>query len=116
VERQDPIALVLEVGHVEVAPRELPLSLEYAAQLRGVREVETGASDRYMMQSNGQRAFRRPSHTLLRITIEMSHGRVHRIGVKPLSGRVGGGVRGAMRGGMTPFLVRSHVCSYSRRH
>ena len=31
------------VGYVEVAPRELPLSLEYAARLRGVREVEVRA-------------------------------------------------------------------------
>jgi membrane fusion protein (multidrug efflux system) len=31
------------VSFVEVAPRELPLSLEYAAQLRGVREVEVRA-------------------------------------------------------------------------
>src|SRR5262245_9333115 len=29
-----------EVGALEVQPRDLPLSLEYAAQLRGVREVE----------------------------------------------------------------------------
>jgi membrane fusion protein (multidrug efflux system) len=32
-----------EVGTVEVQPRDLPLALEYAAQLRGVREVEVRA-------------------------------------------------------------------------
>ena len=32
-----------EVGTLEVQPRELPLALEYAAQLRGVREVEVRA-------------------------------------------------------------------------
>ncbi len=32
-----------EVGTLEVQPRELPLMLEYAAQLRGVREVEVRA-------------------------------------------------------------------------
>lgn len=31
------------VGYTDVAPRELPLSLAYAAQLRGVREVEVRA-------------------------------------------------------------------------
>lgn len=33
----------VEVGIVEVVPRELPLSLEYPAQLKGVREVEVRA-------------------------------------------------------------------------
>jgi membrane fusion protein (multidrug efflux system) len=33
----------LEVGVLEVRPRSLPLALEYAAQLRGVREVEVRA-------------------------------------------------------------------------
>ncbi len=33
----------MEVGALEVQPRELPLALEYAAQLRGVREVEVRA-------------------------------------------------------------------------
>src|SRR5262252_5976730 len=32
-----------EVSALEVRPRDLPLSLEYAAQLRGVREVEVRA-------------------------------------------------------------------------
>ncbi len=32
-----------EVGALEVQPRDLPLALEYAAQLRGVREVEVRA-------------------------------------------------------------------------
>jgi len=33
----------VSVGYLEVHPRELPLELEYAAQLRGVREVEVRA-------------------------------------------------------------------------
>ena len=32
-----------EVAALEVHPRDLPLTLEYAAQLRGVREVEVRA-------------------------------------------------------------------------
>jgi len=41
---QPPPALPpMPVGTLEVQPRELPLALEYAAQLRGVREVEVRA-------------------------------------------------------------------------
>ena len=40
---QPPAPPPTEVGTLEVQPRELPLALEYAAQLRGVREVEVRA-------------------------------------------------------------------------
>jgi membrane fusion protein (multidrug efflux system) len=38
-----PVPPPVEVGVVAVAPRELPLQLEYPAQLKGVREVEVRA-------------------------------------------------------------------------
>ena len=40
---QPPAPPPTEVGTLDVQPRELPLALEYAAQLRGVREVEVRA-------------------------------------------------------------------------
>ena len=40
---QPPAPPPTQVGTLEVQPRELPLALEYAAQLRGVREVEVRA-------------------------------------------------------------------------
>ncbi len=40
---QPPAPRPAEVSTLEVQPRELPLALEYAAQLRGVREVEVRA-------------------------------------------------------------------------